>query len=152
MVAVAVPIVENAIAIVVSKLHKTWSSIGSTWAVGLTVIVKVWVSPWLLIPPFSNVGVTVKVATTAEFPLLTALKVGKSPDPDTAKPIDSVLFVHSNVVLPTEFALWKFIRTSSPLQITSSSTLNIDTTGLIVIVYSSITAAQSTPSRIGVII
>ena len=112
---------------------------------------KVCEFPSLLIPPFSKVGVTVKVATIGEVPLLIAVKLGKFPDPEIDKPIDSVSFVHSNDVVPPEFALWKSTLTSSPLQTTSSSTVNIVTEGLMVIVYSSITASHSTPSRIGVI-
>ena len=47
----------------VSPLHKIWSEISSTWAVGLTVIVKVSDGPSQLIPLFVYDGVTVMFET-----------------------------------------------------------------------------------------
>ena len=135
-----------------SPLHNTWLSTSSTWLEGFTVIVNVCESPSLLIPPFSKVGITVTVATIGNVPLFIAVKVGKSPEPEAAKPIPGVSLVHSNVVLPPEFALSKSTLTSSPLHTTWSSIDSMVTGGLMVMVYSSGTASQSTPSRIGVIV
>ena len=142
----------NAMAAVSSALHSIWLSTSSTWLEGFTVIVNVWESPSLLIPPFSKVGVTVTVATMGDKPLFTAVKVGKSPEPESAKPIPGVSLVHSNVVLPPEFALSKSTLTSSPLHTTWSSIDSMVTGGLMVMVYSSKSASQSTPSRTGVIV
>lgn len=64
-----------------------------TFAFGLTVIVKVLGEPAQLEPPLVNVGVTVIVATTGEFPLLIAAKEVISPLPEAAKPMEGVLFV-----------------------------------------------------------
>ena len=82
-------------AVVASALHKIWSSIGSTWPVGFTVIVKVSVGPVQLTPFSVNVGVTVKVAVTGEVPVLTPAKDGISPVPKSAKPILVVSFVQA---------------------------------------------------------
>ena len=135
-----------------SPLHKIWSSIISVSGIGFTVIVNVWGSPSLLIPPFSKVGVTVTVATMGDEPIFIAVKVGISPEPEAAKPIPGVSFTHSNVVLPPEFALSKSTLISSPSHTTWSSIDSMVTAGLMVMVYSSETASQSTPSRIGIIV
>lgn len=83
----------NVIAATVFPLQ---TSIGDglfTFALGLTVMVKVFVAPIQLAPPFVNVGVTIIVAITGEFPLFMAENEVMFPDPDAAKPIEVVLFV-----------------------------------------------------------
>ena len=84
----------NVIAVVVSSLHKNWSSISSTWLEGLTVIVKVWEFPWQVTPPFSKVGVTVTVAATGEVPELDTLRDSIFPFPELDKLILGVSFSH----------------------------------------------------------
>ena len=143
---------EKVISVVLAPLHKIWLSIASASGVGFTVIVKVWEVPWLLIPPFSKVGVTVIVATTGIVPVLTAVNVGRLPVPEDERPIDSVSFVQAKVVLPPVFKLSNSTESSSPLQTTWSSTVNIVTGGLTVTVYSCITGSQSAPSKLGVIV
>ena len=60
----------------------------------MTVIVKVSSSPSQTTPPFSNVGVTVMVATTGVLIVLVAVKARISPLPLPKRPILGVLFVH----------------------------------------------------------
>ena len=55
---------------------------------------KVLSSPSQTIPPFSNVGVTVIVATTGAVVILVAVKARISPLPLSERPILGVLFVH----------------------------------------------------------
>jgi hypothetical protein len=64
-----------------------------TFALGLTVIVKVLGEPVQLEPPLVNVGVTVIVAITGELTLLIAAKEVISPLPEATKPMEGVLFV-----------------------------------------------------------
>ena len=61
--------------------------------VGSTVMVNSLDSPSHEVSPFSNVGITVIVATTGVFPLFTTVKDGISPFPLAAKPMEVVLFV-----------------------------------------------------------
>ena len=77
----------------VSPLHKIWSEICSTWAVGLTVIVNVSDSPVLLTPPLSNVGVTTMFATCVWFDEFRTVNAETVPFPLAAKPIDVLSFV-----------------------------------------------------------
>lgn len=90
-----------------------------TFAFGLTVIVKVFVKPIQLVPLLVNVGVTIIVATTGEFPLLMVVKAVMFPLPDAAKPIEGVLLVQLYTVLPPVFVVAKFTAVLKfPLQIT----------------------------------
>ena len=86
--------------VISSPSETTISIFGLTCAVGLTVISKGVAGPVQLTPPFSNVGVTVIVATTGLVPVLIAVKTGISPVPDAANPIEVKSFVQLNVVLP----------------------------------------------------
>jgi hypothetical protein len=66
---------------------------GVTVAVGFTVIVNVDEVPVQLMPPFVYTGVTVMVAVTGEFPVLSAVNEGIFPVPLAPNPIEVVVFV-----------------------------------------------------------
>ncbi len=57
--------------------------------VGSTVMVNSLDSPSHEVPPFSNVGITVMVATTGVFPLFTAVNEGMSSVPIRGLPMFS---------------------------------------------------------------
>ena len=92
-------IVEKGISIS-SPLVTTISTVGFTCAVGFTVISNRVAGPTQLSPPFSNVGVTVIVATTGLVDVLIAVKAGMFPLPEAANPIEVKSFVQLNVVVP----------------------------------------------------
>ena len=77
-----------------SALHNTWFSTSSSWLEGFTVIVNIWGSPWQETPSFSNVGVTMTVATTGVFPEFDTVSDSIFPFPEAAKPILGVSFTH----------------------------------------------------------
>ena len=58
------------------------------------MIVKVFVEPVQLTPPFVKVGDTTMVATTGEVPVFAAVKAKMLPLPEAANPIPGVSFVH----------------------------------------------------------
>ena len=70
-------------------LHTTWFGTGFTTGVGFTVMVNVIVGPG---QPLA-IGVTVIVATTGALVVLVAMKLGISPLPAGASPIDGVSLV-----------------------------------------------------------
>jgi hypothetical protein len=71
-----------------------------TWAVGLTVIVKLRGVPLQVTPPLVYAGVTVIVAVTGEVPVLTAVNEAMSPFPLANNPIEGVLFVQLYTIVP----------------------------------------------------
>jgi hypothetical protein len=72
-----------------------WAAgVATALGVGLTVILKVFVGPVLLIFPFVYVGVTMIVAVTGKDPRFVPVKASISPAPEVASPIDEVLLVH----------------------------------------------------------
>src|SRR5664280_3164569 len=73
--------------VVLPPLHTTWLAGWSTSPVGLTVIVKVFVGPSHVTPPFVKCGVTMIVAITGDVPALIAAKVGIFPLPVAANPM-----------------------------------------------------------------
>ena len=73
---------------VLSPLHTTWLAGWSTSAVGLTVMVKVFVGPSHVLPSLVKCGVTTIVATTGAVPVFIATKDGISPLPVADNPID----------------------------------------------------------------
>lgn len=76
-------------AVVADPLHKVWFATPATFAVGFTVIVKLFGVPT---QPFT-VGVTVIVAVTAAVVALIAVKLAILPEPEAARPMPGVLFV-----------------------------------------------------------
>ena len=100
-----------------SKLQTTTSLIRSTCAGGLTVIVKVSVGPELLLPPFSNVGVTTTVVVTGLVPVFVAVNP-ISLLPLNSKPVVSSEFVQVYVVIPPVFIVENGIFISSPSETT----------------------------------
>ena len=82
---------------------------------GFTVILKLIGVP---AQPFSE-GVTTKVATTGDVPLLTAVNDGIFPVPLAATPIPEALFVHLKVVPDIELSNG-IVATDSPLHFTIS--------------------------------
>ena len=89
----------------VSPPHKIWSKICSTWAVGLTVIVKVSDGPSQLIPLFVYVGVTVMFEIMALLNELAPVNAEISPFPDAATPVVVLSFVHESLVTPSVFTV-----------------------------------------------
>jgi hypothetical protein len=73
--------------VVLPPLHTTWLAGWSTSPVGLTVIVKVFVGPSHVTPPFVKCGVTMIVAITGDVPALIAVKVGILPLPVAVNPM-----------------------------------------------------------------
>ena len=78
---------------VLSPLHTTWLTGWSTSAVGLTVMVKVFVGPSHVLPSLVKCGVTTIVATTGAVPGFVATNDGMLPVPLAAKPMLISLFV-----------------------------------------------------------
>ena len=73
-----------------------------TFAAGFTVIVKVIGVPLQLFV-LVNIGVTVIVATTGEFPEFVAVNEAMSPVPLAANPMEVAVLVQLYVVVPPEF-------------------------------------------------
>ena len=70
-------------------------SVGSIWAIGFTVIVKVSGSPVLLSSPFVKDGITVTVVTIGLLlPVLVAVN-SISPEPESSNPVSEFVLVHS---------------------------------------------------------
>jgi hypothetical protein len=67
--------------------------LGTTWGVGLTVIVNVFVGPSQVLLPFVKWGVTMIVATTGALPGFVAANEGMLPLPIADNPIDGWSFV-----------------------------------------------------------
>ena len=137
----------------VSPLHKIWSEICSTWAVGLTVIVKVSDGPSQLIPLFVYVGVTVMFETIDANEVFTDANDGIFPSPLAANPIFVLSFVQEYVVTPSVFSVTKTI--SSVISSSQYTKSVIDSTwavGLTVIVNVSDSPVLLTPplSNVGV--
>ena len=109
--------VEKIISPTSPKLQTTISVIGSTCAGGLTVIVKVSGGPVLLLPPFSNVGVTTTVVVTGLVPVFVAVNSISSP-PLNPKLTVSSEFVQVYVVIPPVFIVENGIFISSPSETT----------------------------------
>ena len=101
--------VAKEIASEVSPAHKIWLEISSTWAVGLTVIVKVSDGPSQLIPLFVYVGVTVMFETMDANEVLSGSIYGIFPSPLAANPILVLSFVQEYVVTPSVFSVTKTI-------------------------------------------
>jgi len=81
-------------------LHRVWLATAFTTGVGLTVIVNVTGAPTQVIPPLLKLIVTVIVATTGALVAFVALKESMSPVPAAGNPIDGVLLVQLNVMIP----------------------------------------------------
>ena len=79
--------------VVLSLLHTTSLDGRVTCAVGLTVIVKVFVGPSHILLPLLKCGVTMIVATTGAVPKFIAAKEAMSPVPLAKSPMDGVSFV-----------------------------------------------------------
>jgi hypothetical protein len=89
----------------------TWLAGRLTCPEGLTVIVKLFVDPAQLVPPFVNVGVTTIVPEIGEVPALVAAKAGiVAPDPLAARPMLVLLLVHAYVVTPPVLTVAKVIK------------------------------------------
>ena len=85
--------VVNTVVSKISSLQTTISLIGSTCAVGFTVITKVSAGPELVFPPFSKLGVTTTVVTMGLVPVLIAVNP-ISLDPESSSPVVGSVFVH----------------------------------------------------------
>ena len=79
------------------------------------------VGPELLLPPFSNVGVTTTVVVIGLVPVFTAVKP-ISLDPVLVKPVVGSVLVHVYVEVPPVLIVEKGISTSSP-SVTTISTV-----------------------------
>jgi hypothetical protein len=99
----------NIIGVDDEALHNTWLATAFTVAVGLTVMLNVVEVPVQLTPPFTNVGVTVIIATTGAVDVLVAMKVGILPTPFAARPIEGALFAQLYMILPPVVGLLKAI-------------------------------------------
>jgi hypothetical protein len=86
--------------VVLAPLQTTWLETVLTWAVELTVIVKLRGVPLQVTPPLVYAGVTVIVAVTGEVPVLTAVNEAMSPFPLANNPIEGVLFVQLYTIVP----------------------------------------------------
>jgi hypothetical protein len=64
-----------------------------TCAVGLTIMVNVFVGPVQFTLPLLKFGVTIIVAVTGDDPEFTAVKAGIFPVPEAVNPIEVVLLV-----------------------------------------------------------
>src|SRR5450759_4259526 len=106
--------------VVLSLLHTTSLAGRVTFAVGFTVIVKVFVGPSHILPPLLKCGVTMIVATTGTVPVFMATNVGISPVPVAARPMVISLFVQVYVVTPPVLTVPKITAVVlSPLHTTS---------------------------------
>ena len=85
--------VVNTVGSKTSSLQTTTLLIGSTCAVGFTVMTKVFADPELLFPPFSKPGVTTTVVTMGLVPVLTAVNP-ISLEPEFSNPVVGSVFVH----------------------------------------------------------
>jgi len=116
-----------------------------TWAVGFTVMVKVFAGPGQVTPPFVKEGVTVMLALTGDPVELVAIKGEMFPVPLAAKPMLVLLFVQVYVVLPPVFTVVNVIKdVLEPLQTTWLSGWTTWPNGLTVIVKVSDGPAQLT--------
>ena len=89
-------------AVVAVLLHTTWLATALTIGVGFTVIVKLTLGPG---QPLA-IGVTVTSAVTGALVILVAMKLGISPLPAGARPIDIVLLVQLKIVPNTGPVKW----------------------------------------------
>ena len=92
--------VVNVTASVGALLHTTLFDGCLTSAVGLTVIVNVFVCPSHVIAPFLKCGVMAILATTWPFVLFIAVNDGMFPVPVAARPIEGWSLVHVKVIVP----------------------------------------------------
>ena len=84
--------------------------------VGSTVIVKLSGEPEQATELYVNVGVTVIIARTGEFPLLMVLKEAILPVPLAKRPIEGFELVQAYVVIPTVLLVVKLTAaTGDPL-------------------------------------
>lgn len=103
-----------------------------TFAEGFTVIVKVIGVPLQLFE-LVNIGVTVIVATTGEFPEFVAVNEAIFPKPEATNPIDVVELVQLYVVVPPELLVEKSTEGMvSPLHTVLFVTVLTCPTGLMV--------------------
>jgi len=85
-------------AVVMSPLHTTWLGDGSTSGDGLTVIVNVCAVPT---QPLSS-GVTLTTPEIGVLPVFVAVNAPILPEPEAARPIEGLLFVHTKEVPDNE--------------------------------------------------